>query len=92
MIQGLEQQKIAVDTGHYPHYRYTPAQAAAGKNPLQLDSKAPSLSLAETAVEENRVRQLRRLDPSGEAMLQKAEAGFRANLDMLQALAELPQK
>ncbi|NLN02921.1 MAG: pyruvate:ferredoxin (flavodoxin) oxidoreductase, partial [Lentisphaerae bacterium] len=92
MLQGLEQQKIAVDTGHFPLYRYNPALAAEGKNPLQLDSKAPSLSFAETAVKENRFKQLLKLNPNGEAMLQKAEAGFRANFDMLQALAELPQK
>ena len=92
MLQGLEQQKIAVDTGHFPLYRYNPELAAEGKNPLQLDSKAPSLSFAETAVKENRFKQLLKLNPNGEAMLQKAEAGFRANFDMLQALAELPQK
>jgi len=91
MLQGLEQQKIAVETGHFPLYRYNPALAAEGKNPLQLDSKAPTLSFAETAVKENRFKQLLKLNPNGEAMLQKAEEGFRANFDMLQALASMPQ-
>jgi pyruvate-ferredoxin/flavodoxin oxidoreductase len=70
----------------------TPTLASRARTRCVLDSKAPSLSFAETAVKENRFKQLLKLNPNGEAMLQKAEAGFRANFDMLQALAELPQK
>ena len=92
MVQGLEQQKLAVETGHFPLFRYNPDLAAEGKNPLQLDSKAPTQSFAETAVRENRFKQLLKLNPDADAMLKKAEAGFRANFDMLQALANLPQK
>jgi pyruvate-ferredoxin/flavodoxin oxidoreductase len=92
MVNGLEQQKLAVETGHFPLYRYNPELAAEGKNPLQLDSKAPTQSFAETAKSENRFKQLLKLNPDAEAMLKKAEAGFRANFDMLQALANLPQK
>ncbi|NLF84686.1 MAG: pyruvate:ferredoxin (flavodoxin) oxidoreductase, partial [Lentisphaerae bacterium] len=92
MVQGLEQQKLAVETGHFPLYRYHPDLAAEGKNPLQLDSKAPTQSFAETAVQENRFKQLLKLNPNADAMLKKAEAGFRSNFDMLQALANLPQK
>lgn len=37
---GLEHQKLAVDTGLWPLYRFDPRRLAEGKNPLQLDSKA----------------------------------------------------
>jgi pyruvate-ferredoxin/flavodoxin oxidoreductase len=37
---GMNQQKAAVLSGHWPLCRYTPELVSAGKNPLQLDSKA----------------------------------------------------
>ncbi|OQC29809.1 MAG: Pyruvate-flavodoxin oxidoreductase [Verrucomicrobia bacterium ADurb.Bin070] len=91
MVDGLERQKVAVETGHFPLYRYHPELAAQGKNPLQLDSKAPTQSFAETALKENRFKQLLKLNPDAEAMLQKAEKQFKDNFVMLQALANLPQ-
>lgn len=58
MSKGLEQQKLAVQTGHWPLYRYNPALAAEGKNPLTLDSKAPALPLETYAYNETRYRML----------------------------------
>ncbi|MDD4102677.1 MAG: pyruvate:ferredoxin (flavodoxin) oxidoreductase, partial [Kiritimatiellae bacterium] len=92
MSQGLEHQKIAVETGHFPLYRYNPELAAQGKNPLQLDSKAPTQSFAETALKENRFKQLLKLNPNAEAMLQDAEKKFKENFTMLQTLAEVQGK
>ena len=34
MAKGLEQQKLAVQSGHWPMYRYDPRLAEEGKNPL----------------------------------------------------------
>ncbi len=36
---GLDQQKAAVQSGHWPLFRYNPRLAEQGKNPLQLDSQ-----------------------------------------------------
>ena len=91
MINGFEHQKIAVETGHFPLYRYNPELKAEGKNPLQLDSKAPTQSFAETALKENRFKQLLTLNPNGEAMLKQAEGLFKDNYVMLQNLANMPQ-
>ena len=91
MINGFEHQKIAVETGHFPLYRYNPELKAEGKNPLQLDSKAPTQSFAETALKENRFKQLLKLNPNGEAMLKQAEGLFKDNVTMLQNLANMPQ-
>ena len=44
LIHGLEQQKLAVQAGYWPLMRYNPALREEGKNPFQLDSKAPSIS------------------------------------------------
>jgi len=89
MVNGLEHQKIAVETGHFPLYRYNPELAAEGKNPLQLDSKAPTQSFAETALKENRFKQLLKLNPNAQAMLASAEVKFKENFEMLQMLASI---
>ena len=40
MAKGMHQQKLAVESGHWPLYRYNPALEREGKNPFQLDSQA----------------------------------------------------
>ena len=39
MAKGMNNQKAAVESGHWPLYRYNPMLAAEGKNPFKLDSK-----------------------------------------------------
>ncbi len=58
MNKGLNQQKLAVDSGVWPLYRFDPRLAAEGKNPLQLDSKGPSIPVSEYAYNEERYRML----------------------------------
>nr|MBN2278894.1 pyruvate:ferredoxin (flavodoxin) oxidoreductase [candidate division Zixibacteria bacterium] len=69
MSRGLDEQKKAVDSGHWILYRYNPALAKEGKNPLQLDSKAPSISYADYAYGETRFRTLKTSMPERAAML-----------------------
>ncbi len=63
LAEGLEQQKLAVNCGHWPLYRYNPTLEDEGKNPLHIDSKAPSISFAEYALNENRYRMLKMMNP-----------------------------
>ena len=58
MALGMEQQKLAVNSGHWPLFRYNPALAAEGKNPFTLDSKAPSISLDKYIYNETRYKML----------------------------------
>ncbi len=60
---GLEQQKKAVACGHWPLYRYNPVLEEAGKNPLSIDSKEPTIKFAEYALAENRYRMLKMTNP-----------------------------
>ena len=59
---GMEQQKAAVLSGHWPLFRYHPERAREGKNPLELDSKAPSLPLRTYAYNETRYAMLAHSD------------------------------
>ena len=66
---GLDQQKAAVLCGHWPLLRYDPRLARDGKNPLQLDSKAPSVPLKSYAYNETRYTMLAHSDPEAAARL-----------------------
>ncbi len=43
--QSLEQQKLAVDTGYWPVYRFDPRRVAAGQPGMKLESPAPKTPL-----------------------------------------------
>jgi pyruvate-ferredoxin/flavodoxin oxidoreductase len=58
MSKGLEQEKLAVQSGHWPLYRYHPALLDEGKNPFMLDSKAPTIPLEQYVYNETRYRML----------------------------------
>ncbi len=64
LTKGLDQQKKAVECGHWPLYRYNPELEATGKNPLHIDSKAPSIPFTDYALNENRYRALKITNPS----------------------------
>jgi pyruvate-ferredoxin/flavodoxin oxidoreductase len=63
MIHGFEQQKAAVNSGYWPLMRYNPALRPEGKNPFQLDSKAPTIPLEKYVYQETRYTMLKRSNP-----------------------------
>ena len=63
MAKGLESQKLAVDSGHWPLFRFNPENLAQGKNPLKLDSKAPKIKLEEYIYTETRYKMLTKAYP-----------------------------
>jgi pyruvate-ferredoxin/flavodoxin oxidoreductase len=63
MRTGLDTQKAAVESGHWPLYRYNPAVAVEGKNPLTLDSRDPKLTYEDFAYQQNRFRMLLKSNP-----------------------------
>ncbi len=62
MAKGLEQQKLAVQSGHWPMYRYDPRLAEEGKNPLIIESKEPSIPFSQYAYNETRYKMLTQMD------------------------------
>ena len=59
MAHGMDQQKLAVDTGRWLLYRYDPRRRERGETPLELDSPAPKRDLADQWASEQRFRLLR---------------------------------
>ena len=88
MSRGIEAQKRAVACGHWPLYRYNPDLRAQGKNPLLIDSKDPSLPVAEYIYGENRYRMLRTADPDLAArLLRRTEEDVKRRWDFLKHVA-----
>jgi pyruvate-ferredoxin/flavodoxin oxidoreductase len=70
--KGLEQQKLAVDSGMWTLYRYNPELAKVGKNPMIIDSKEPSIPLSKYAYNETRYRMLLQSDEERAESLMRA--------------------
>jgi pyruvate-ferredoxin/flavodoxin oxidoreductase len=58
MVKGLEQQKLAVQCGLWPLYRFDPRLTAEGKNPLEIDFKEPTIPVDQYMYNETRFRML----------------------------------
>jgi pyruvate-ferredoxin/flavodoxin oxidoreductase len=90
MERGLEQQKLAVQSGAWSLYRYNPNLIQEGKNPLIIDSKEPTIPVSEYAYQETRYRMLINKDESrAEKLMVEANEDARLRWERLQRLAEL---
>jgi len=69
MAKGMEEQKAAVECGHFPLFRFNPLVAQQGKNPLKMDSKEPSISFQDFAYNETRFKMLTKAKPERSKML-----------------------
>jgi pyruvate-ferredoxin/flavodoxin oxidoreductase len=93
MRTGLQQQKKAVESGHWPLFRYNPAKIALGENPLTIDSKAPSIPLTEYAYGENRYKMLVKSDEArAEVLIKEAQVDAERRWELYRQLAELNYK
>jgi pyruvate-ferredoxin/flavodoxin oxidoreductase len=90
MKQGLSQQKLAVQSGHWPLFRFDPRRAAQGKIPMQLDSKAPSIPLEQYLYNETRYTQLKQAHPEeAKKLLAEAQQDVAARWKMYETWASV---
>ncbi len=89
LTQGMDHQKLAVDTGYWPLYRFDPRRVAKGENPLVLDSAAPKTELTALTRSENRYAQIARRNPElVERYETAAQAGVNERYQTYKKLAE----
>ncbi len=69
MSTGTDQHKAAVNSGHFPLYRYNPDRLKDGENPLKLDSKAPKIPIKDYMYSETRFKMLSKIKPDRAARL-----------------------
>jgi pyruvate-ferredoxin/flavodoxin oxidoreductase len=89
MSKGMTQQKLAVESGYWPLYRFNPARAAEGKNPFQLDSGEPKIPLQDYIYNETRYRMLLQSDPAvAKFLLGRAQEAVNERFRQYKQLAE----
>jgi len=90
MSKGLSQQKLAVDAGLWPLFRYNPALIAEGKNPLKLDSKPPTIPVSDYAYNETRYRMLLQSDENrAERLMKLAQKDVQSRWQLYEQMAAM---
>jgi pyruvate-ferredoxin/flavodoxin oxidoreductase len=93
MVNGLKQQKAAVECGQWVLFRHNPALLAQGKNPLVVDSGAPKAAVKDYLLSENRFRMLAMARPAeAERLFQESQADANSRYAYYKALSEMDPK
>jgi pyruvate-ferredoxin/flavodoxin oxidoreductase len=88
MSTGMQIQKAAVESGHWPLYRFNPLRVKEGKNPLILDSAPPKGALADYMYRQNRFKMLAKSNPAGaKRLLEEAQEAIRQRWRLYEHLA-----
>jgi pyruvate-ferredoxin/flavodoxin oxidoreductase len=90
MAKSLEQAKLAVQSGHWPMYRYDPRLAEQGQNPLIIESKEPSVPISQYAYNETRYKMLTQLDEArAEELMREAQHDAKSRWTLYQQMAAM---
>ncbi len=89
MGKSQEEEKLAVQSGYWPLYRYNPLLKAQGENPFILDSKKPDGSLRKFIEGEIRFASLKRTFPEeAEKLHAELEEQFNTRYEDLALMAD----
>ena len=85
LANSMRQERLAVECGYFPIFRYDPRNEAAGKPALTLDMKDPDFSkFRDFVMTETRFSQLPRVNPANaEELLTKSENYAKARLERI---------
>ncbi len=85
---GLYHQKLAVETGLWPLYRYDPRKVAEGKNPFQLDAR-PTKPVSEFMASETRFKMVKQMNEEHyEKLVQKAQEQIDRRFKLYERMAK----
>jgi pyruvate-ferredoxin/flavodoxin oxidoreductase len=88
MTTAMQNQKAAVNTGQWLLYRYNPERLRLGENPLQLDSAAPRVKVADYFKLEQRFKMLENAEPRvAKGLLAQAQADLSERRALYEFLA-----
>jgi pyruvate-ferredoxin/flavodoxin oxidoreductase len=87
---GLDQQKLAAESGYWPMYRFDPRRIATGETPLMMDTATMKGSIATFMRNEARFRMVEQQDPDRfQSLLAKAEREVKNRFQVYENLAKL---
>ncbi|HNB41622.1 MAG TPA: thiamine pyrophosphate-dependent enzyme, partial [Anaerolineales bacterium] len=90
MARSLDQAKLAVQSGHWPIFRYDPRLAIDGKNPLQIESKEPSIPFTQYAYNETRYKMLTQMNEErAEELMKEAQHDAKTRWTLYQQMASM---
>jgi pyruvate-ferredoxin/flavodoxin oxidoreductase len=90
MARSLDQAKLAVQSGHWPMFRYDPRLAQQGQNPLVIESKEPSIPFSQYAYNETRYKMLTQLDEDrAEELMRKAQQDAKSRWRLYEQMAAM---
>jgi pyruvate-ferredoxin/flavodoxin oxidoreductase len=90
MKNSLQQQHLAVDSGHWPLFRFDPRRISQGENPLHLDCKEPKVPYVDYMKSENRFSMLWKTHPEyAEELAEKAQHEVTQRFHFFKQLSEL---
>ena len=85
---GLDQQRAAVDSGHWPLFRYNPALRGTSQRPMELDSTRPRIPLEQYIYKETRYSLLSRINPDrAKSLLKNAQRDVERKWNLYEELA-----
>jgi len=89
MQRGADQQRLAVDSGVWPLYRFDPRRLLSGEPPLKLDSAGPAkVRVRDYMMNEARFRMVEKKDPKRfERLLRAAERTSAQRMSIYEQLA-----
>ncbi|HVZ19311.1 MAG TPA: hypothetical protein VG897_19485, partial [Terriglobales bacterium] len=91
LVHGLDQQKLAVQSGHWPLFRYNPLLKEQGKHPFVLDSKAPTVPLEKYIYNETRYSMLKHSNPEvAQELLKEAQHDVDERWKLYESWAAMP--
>jgi pyruvate-ferredoxin/flavodoxin oxidoreductase len=91
MMQTQEEEKLAVESGYYPLYRYNPELAGKeGQKAFVWESKEPTFSFQEFLGRERRYTSLKNMAPNeAEALFKQAEVDSKHRMDFYKKFGEI---
>ena len=89
MAFGIEHQKLAMESGYWPLYRYDPRRADLGEPPLVLDSPAPKADVGKLMANESRFQLTAQQDAARyKALVARAQEQIRRRIALYEELAK----
>ncbi|MCA1932076.1 MAG: pyruvate:ferredoxin (flavodoxin) oxidoreductase, partial [Calditerrivibrio sp.] len=93
MSKGIEQQKLAVQSGYWNLYRFNPQLSKEGKNPLIIDSKEPTMTVEEYMKTETRFKTVMQTFPEkAKELAEFANRAAKRKYSIYKQLAEIDCK
>jgi pyruvate-ferredoxin/flavodoxin oxidoreductase len=90
MAKGMDNQKAAVESGHWPLFRYNPDYRKEGKKPLSLDSKPPKIPFEKYAYMETRFKMLTKSHPEiSKQLLKLAQEDSEYRYHFIEKMADI---